>query len=990
MANPLPPTLPILPLPPNTVLYPNLLLSIQLQSRHAIALVRSVVDDAASGSSKLLIACVPLKPTDPIAQEANKLLTGPEPNGTRSEDAEQDSTATSDPSQLKSLRIETDQTTGMSVNSLSDGRPLPEELFDYGTAARIVRLERLAAGGFLAVLEGIARIAIDSTSYPSPPALSPFYSARISLLASATSLPGSHAPLVTRLRTVTLSILSILPGSPTPLPSLFDRKLRQLATRLSLASCLTFLDTLFYSLPLTTATNLSFLDKCRVLSLGDPVDRLEAGIEVLAKVLDSLETSTVGQDKVDESASKRQREYALMQQLLAIKQELDQLANSSGASSTRSVARRNGTEARRSIKASTDEGEEDEGDELAELEHKIHEKSFSDEARRVALREFKRLKKTPPQGAEYGVIRTYIETLLAIPWTTADATPLPLSRDFISDARKKLDEDHYGLTKIKKRLLEWLAVSRLQQDRLAHAQAPAASSLSNSTVAAVSETATSTAVVPYVPPAPSNSIEPSRERNLLKSPILLLHGPPGVGKTSIARSLADAMGRKFVRISLGGVRDEAEIRGHRRTYVGAMPGKLVAALRKAGTSNPVILLDEVDKMGHASHHGDPSAAMLEVLDPEQNWCFEDHYLGMPLDLSQVLFIATANSLETISEPLYDRMEPVELSGYIHDEKLFIARHKLLPKQLAANALDQTLVSIEDSTLLHLIQNYTREAGVRTLERVIGSVCRAKAVEYAEARDRARDSRSEHEQNDFQLAHLVQHGYQPRIETQDLELILGDTKHEQEELGLTGRIGVSTGLAYQGSGNGSILHIETSLMPGSGRFHLTGQLGDVISESARLAFAWVKSHAYELGISDQVREDVFKHVDVHLHLPSGSIKKDGPSAGVAIVVAIVSLMRGVAPKACTAMTGEITLRGDVTPVGGIKEKLLGAHRSGIRRVVLPFGNRKNVYGIDAGLPTRVKDDLEIVWVRTVSEALEATLPALDPDRMGRRSLEMSRL
>ncbi|GAA6025401.1 hypothetical protein JCM11491_005607 [Sporobolomyces phaffii] len=973
MAQQLPPVLPVLPLPRNTVLFPNQLLSIQLQSRHAIALVRSVVNDAASGTSKLIIACVPLKPTDPVVAETNTLFAGHEPNSDEADVQDGADSATSSDTgkvasnrQLQVIKIASDSDAGDAAGTLSDGRPLPEELFEYGTAARIVRLDRLTSGGFLAALEGIARISIDPTSYPSPPALSSFYTAHTSLLPALQPLPASHAALLTRLRALSVSILAVLPGSPTPLAPLFDRKLRLQLARLSASTVPSYLDSLFQCLPAAPSTSLTHHDKCQILAITASVDQIEHGNRVLARVDATLKSTDFKDDKVDTNdASKRQREYALMQQLLAIKQELDQIAASDPKRTSSASTPTRGTRARRAPPLRGDE-DDAEADESIEFEKRIQEKAFSPEARKAATREYKRLKKSPPQGAEYGVIRTYLETLLSIPWTTADATPLPLSRDFIEQARKKLDDDHYGLTKIKQRLLEWLAVLRLQQEQHGAGEARTGSS----TVTASTEeaaTSNSTAIVPLVPLGPT---PPESAQSRSRSPILLFHGPPGVGKTSIARSLADALGRKFVRISLGGVRDEAEIRGHRRTYVGAMPGKLVAALRKAGTSNPVILLDEIDKMGMASHHGDPGAAMLEVLDPEQNWCFEDHYLGIPVDLSQVLFIATANSLETISEPLYDRMEPVELSGYIHDEKLHIARQKLLPKQVVANGLDKSLVSLPDSTLLAMIQHYTREAGVRTLERMIGAVCRAKAVEYSQARDRARtpdaDADAETDANRFVgLGAIISEGYRPEVKPEDLESILGNARHDVDELAPIGKVGVATGLAYQGSGNGGILHIETTLMPGSGRFHLTGQLGEVISESAHLAFAWVKSHAYSLGISTKRDQDVFKHVDLHLHLPAGSVKKDGPSAGVALVVAIVSLMKGVPPQARTAMTGEITLSGDVTPVGGIKEKVLGAHRSGIRTVVLPFGNRKDVYGVHAGLPPVVKEELQFVWDRELS-------------------------
>ncbi|KPV71847.1 uncharacterized protein RHOBADRAFT_39869 [Rhodotorula graminis WP1] len=641
---------------------------------------------------------------------------------------------------------------------------------------------------------------------------------------------------------------------------------------------------------------------------------------------------------------------------MAIRQELEQLAKEEGRPSPLSIigsgaAGGKGPAAagRKALGAPAPAGDADEDeDDLAELERRVAAKSFSPEAKRVAERELKRLKKTPPQGAEHGVIRNYIDTLLSVPWTSTEATPLELSSSFVADARKKLDDDHFGLDKIKKRLIEWLAVLRLQREQHASNIDPSPTSPSETSIAPFDPTAAADST-----PAPASPSASAPTASPYRAPILLLHGPPGTGKTSIARSLAEAMGRKFVRISLGGVRDEAEIRGHRRTYVGAMPGKIVAALRKAGVSNPVVLLDEVDKIGHASHHGDPNAALLEVLDPEQNNSFEDHYLGVPLDLSQVLFIATANSLDTIPEPLYDRMEAIELSGYVHAEKLHIARQSLLPKQLRANALESSQLSMSDAVLLRLVTAYTREAGVRSLERAVGSVCRAKAVELAESDGGEGDS-------------ARKTGYVAEVTEDDLERILGPPRWEDDEDD-GARVGVATGLAYQGSGNGGILHIETTHTPGTGTFSLTGQLGSVISESAHVALAWVKAHAYELGIAADRDSNAFAKLDLHLHLPAGSIKKDGPSAGVALVVAIVSLMRGIPPRAHTAMTGEVTLRGLVTPVGGIKEKILAAHRAGITRAILPLPNKRDV---DADLPAQVRAEVEFIYVRTVDEALDA--------------------
>ncbi|CEQ41778.1 SPOSA6832_03523 [Sporobolomyces salmonicolor] len=1034
MQHSLPDTLPILPLPPNQVLFPQLVISLQLATRHAVALVRSVIkvnsrpvyapkaltnesqsQDAASssstggasGSSALIIGCAPLKPVDALGMSSDDGFNGVKPAGETTNDSQGDDSVSRD-----------DESTAGKDLKRSRKRKDWRNICRRQAAARgHLRIRHRCPHRFLAVLEGLSRISIDPSSYPSP-ALSAFYTARITHLPDPAPLSPSHSALLARLRTASTALLDTL-ESTDPLPPLFDRKLRTLLSRLSPASAATLVDSLVASLPISSTSGITHSDKCAILAVASSIDRVEKGVEILGRANESLKLAKRITERVDKTLNRRQREYVLMQQLLAIKQELDDLSAQDTSSTSRMPVKLGGGTARRT-KLPVEKGmrpvvEDEEEDEVAELGKKVNEKAFSDEARIVALRELKRLKKTPQQGAEYGVIRNYLDTLLSLPWTSADATPLPLSRDFIAQARKKLDEDHYGLTKIKKRLLEWLAVLRLQQEQyeLEHPAplAPHAGSLPSPLAPLTDDSSTSTALVPYAPPSSSSPTLPSSARPpppSSKSPIILLHGPPGVGKTSIARSLAEAMGRKFVRISLGGVRDEAEIRGHRRTYVGAMVGKIVAALRKAGTSNPVILLDEIDKMGHASHHGDPSAAMLEVLDPEQNWCFEDHYLGVPfvffpppsphretelfhcsrpssIDLSAVLFIATANSLDTISDPLYDRMEAVELSGYVHDEKLHIARHKLLPKQLSANSLTPSLVSLSDSTLLHLITRYTREAGVRSLERQLGAVCRAKVVEYAEARDKVLESGTS-----VGVEDVVSKGYKVEVDEAELERILGRPRLEEEETDGELRVGVATGLAYQGSGNGGILHIETTLMPGTGLFHLTGQLGDVISESARLAFAWVRAHAYELGIAPRSDDNVFKNVDVHLHLPAGSIKKDGPSAGVAMVVAMVSLrcghvhgglsfcsrgqtVRSIPPTRGLAMTGEITLRGNVTPVGGIKEKVLAAHRAGITKIVLPLKNRQDV---EADLPASVKDSVEFVFVRTIEDALEASLPQLN--------------
>ena len=434
------------------------------------------------------------------------------------------------------------------------------------------------------------------------------------------------------------------------------------------------------------------------------------------------------------------------------------------------------------------------------------------------------------------------------------------------------------------------------------------------------------------------------QRAVDKSPILLLQGPPGVGKTSLAKSVATSLGRKFHRISLGGVRDEAEIRGHRRTYVAAMPGLIVNGLKKVGVANPVFLLDEIDKVGGSNFHGDPSAAMLEVLDPEQNHTFTDHYVNIPLDLSKVLFIATANTLETIPPPLLDRMETITLSGYTTIEKRHIARQHLIPKQIRTNGLEKGQVELPDNVIDTLATCYTRESGVRNLEREIGSVCRYKAVQYADAKDAGKPEL-----------------YKPHVPLDELEDILGIERFDEEIAEKESRPGIVTGLvAYSTGGQGTIIFIEVADMPGTGRVQLTGKLGDVLKESVEVALSWVKAHSYDLGLTHDPNEDIMKSRSVHVHCPSGAIPKDGPSAGLAHTIALISLFSNKAVPPQIAMTGEISLRGRVMPVGGIKEKLIGAHRAGVKSVLLPEHNRKDVKDV----PVEVKRDLEIVHVRSV--------------------------
>ena len=532
--------------------------------------------------------------------------------------------------------------------------------------------------------------------------------------------------------------------------------------------------------------------------------------------------------------------------------------------------------------------------EINELRAKIEESGMPEEARREALRELDRLSRLPPASAEYGVIRTYLDWLTSLPWNRSTEGEIDIAR-----ARQILDEDHYDLEKIKERILEYLAVRRLRKER------------------------------------GDDEIEPGRE------PILCFVGPPGVGKTSLAQSIARALGRAFTRMSLGGVRDEAEIRGHRRTYIGAMPGRIIQAIRRAGTNDPVFVLDEIDKVG-ADWRGDPSSALLEVLDPEQNNTFRDHYLDVPFDLSKVMFIATANVLETIPPALRDRMEVLTLSGYTDEEKLQIARRYLIPKQFRRHVLDPTEFEFTDEAVREIIQHYTREAGVRNLEREIATVARKLATRIAE-------------------------GHQaPRVITPaEIREFLGKRRYYYEELSeRTSQPGVAIGVGVSPVG-GDIMFIEATRMPGKGQLIITGQLGEVMRESAQAALSLVRARAESYGIDPEF----LKESDIHIHVPAGSTPKDGPSAGITLVTALVSLLTGIPVRDDVAMTGEITLRGQVLPVGGIKEKALAAARAGVRVFILP---KRNELDLDE-LPPALKDHLRFVLVETIDQVLTEALP-----------------
>jgi ATP-dependent Lon protease len=616
------------------------------------------------------------------------------------------------------------------------------------------------------------------------------------------------------------------------------------------------------------------------------LDPLEAKFRRLIEMLQhEVSVRELGQKitaETQERMSKTQRDFFLREQLRSIQREL---------------------------------GEGEDNPEIAQLRQRLEEAHLPEEAAREAERELERLATIPPVSPEYGLIRTYLDWMVSLPWSVLTGGDIDVPR-----AREVLDTDHYDLDKIKDRILEHLAVEKLRRERLEASRA------------------TSDDAVPPLTP----------EDEAARQPILCFVGPPGVGKTSLGQSIARALQRKFIRMSLGGIRDEAEIRGHRRTYIGALPGRIIQSIRRAEARDPVLMLDEIDKVG-ADWRGDPSAALLEVLDPAQNHSFVDNYLGVPFDLSQVLFIATANTLDTIPPPLLDRMEILQLSGYTDDEKLRIAQRYLIPKQLKVNGLTQDELQFDEDSIRRIIRGYTREAGVRALERQISTVCRKVARQIAEGRSEP-----------------------TRIVADRLEEYLGRQHFRDEVAERAERPGVAVGLAWTPTG-GDVLFVEATMMPSHDeRLLLTGMLGDVMRESAQAALSYVRSNAVQLGIDPHV----FENQLIHLHVPAGAIPKDGPSAGVTMVTAVASLATGRRVRSHLAMTGEITLRGKVLPVGGIKEKVLAAHRAGIRTIVLPRDNERDLEDV----PAELRQELTVVAVESAEEVLAH---ALEPGSVARQ-------
>jgi len=721
----------------------------------------------------------------------------------------------------------------VAVSRELEGSPGPDDVHRTGCVLRVVKMLKFPDDSYRLLVQGVTRAQIESFLEDKP-----FLRARVRRVEETGDVRSVEVTALSR------SVAQQFGALVTESPKLAD-ELQALAANIDDPSKLADL----------VASNLeiSVTAKQEVLEERDVPTRLRRVLAEIARAREALKIESEIREKVQSEMGRTQRDYMLRQQLDAIRREL---------------------------------GESEESDaELSRLRERIEAAGMPEEAQKQALRELERLAQMPAAAAEHGVIRTYLEWMVELPWSRQTEDRLD-----VLEARRILDEDHYDLEKVKDRIVEYIAVLSLKRD--------------------------------------------------LKGPILCFAGPPGTGKTSLGRSIARALGREFVRVSLGGVRDEAEIRGHRRTYVGALPGRILQGLRRAKSRNPVFLLDEVDKVG-TDFRGDPSSALLEVLDPEQNSTFSDHYIEVPFDLSQVLFIATANLMDPVPPALRDRMEVIELPGYTEEDKLEIAKRYLLPRQRVANGVENVGFTLDEDALRTIIRSYTREAGVRNLEREIGRVARKTARRVAEE------------------------GLKGPVTVRGSEVqeLLGPIRFEPELAERAGRPGVAVGLAWTPAG-GDILFIESTRMRGKGGLKLTGSLGDVMRESAEAARSWLRTHAKELGVS----EDLFQQSDLHLHVPAGAVPKDGPSAGVAMVTSLASLVTGRPAHPDIAMTGEITLRGKVLPVGGIKEKVLAAKRAGIRRVILPEQNRSDV----AEIPTDLLKGLELEYVGTIHEALAHTL------------------
>jgi len=719
-----------------------------------------------------------------------------------------------------------------------------EDLHEIGTAAMVHKLIKVPDGTLRILVQGLQRIKLDERVQDEPYLVGAF-----SELPDVESDSKELEALARNVQMLFGRIVALVPYLPA--------ELELAAANVDDASALSHL--------VASTMRLKTEEKQQLLEQPDVEQRLRELSLILSRELEVFELGTKIQSQVQSELEKGQREYFLRQQLKAIQQELG-------------------------------EGDPEQA-ELQDLRERVEQAELPEEARKAVDRELGRLERLPSASAEYGVIRTYLDWILSLPWSKTTEDNLDLER-----ARQILDEDHYDLDKVKDRIIESLAVAKLKND--------------------------------------------------VSGSILCFVGPPGVGKTSLGQSIARTLGREFVRVSVGGVRDESEIRGHRRTYIGSMPGTIIRALRDAGSRNPVFLIDEIDKMG-ADWRGDPASAMLEVLDPEQHSTYRDHYLDLPFDLSKVLFITTANQLETIPPPLLDRMDVIQLSGYTEDEKVGIARKYLVPKQLEAHGLDPEKVTLTEGALRTVIREYTREAGVRNLERQIAALARKAARRVAEGKAR---------------------GSTTRIDERRVRSWLGPRRFAGEVRRRTADPGVATGLAVTATG-GDVLFIEASSYPGRGRLRVTGQLGEVMQESAQAALSWVRSHSELLGLDPEW----FAEHDIHVHVPAGAVPKDGPSAGITMVTAIVSLVSGRPVSEQVAMTGEVTLSGQVLGIGGVRDKVLAAQRAGVRRVILPKENEPDL----ADLPTEARKEIEFVLADHVDEVLAAAFDGASPVRAPRR-------
>jgi ATP-dependent Lon protease len=720
--------------------------------------------------------------------------------------------------------------------------PQPSELHEYGTLATVHKVVKMPNQSRFVFTEGTARVRLTNFNQTEP-----FLMAEVEVIADHESQDaGSAASLEALQRNVIGQFQQIVSASPT-----LSDELQTIAANIQEPGRAA--DFIASSLPfLTTA------DKQELLESVDVAVRLEKVNQFLAKEIEVQQLRTKIQTEVQDQVQQSQRDYYLREQLKAIQKELGEV----------------------------DEGQRDND----ELRQKIEAAGMPDDVKKEALKELNRLARMSPMASDSSLVRNYVEWLAALPWARSSGTKVDLNK-----AHEILNDDHYGLKKVKDRILDYLSVLELKPD--------------------------------------------------MKGPILCFVGPPGVGKTSLGRSIARALGRKFQRVSLGGMHDEAEIRGHRRTYVGALPGQIMQSIRRADTNDPVIMLDELDKLGR-DFRGDPAAALLETLDPEQNSTFRDNYLDVPFDLSKVLFICTANMLDPIPEPLLDRMEIIPLQGYTEEEKANIAYKYLIPKQIAANGIPEGVIEFPQEAVRHIVRHYTREAGVRKLEQVLGTVCRKVARRFVEGN-------KEKLILDKEILQEYLGGVQVRVDMEVFER--------------TQRAGVAVGLAWTPAG-GDILFIEANRMKGKGGFTVTGQIGEVMQESMQAALTWVRSNAALVGLE----EDFNSQVDLHIHVPAGAIPKDGPSAGVTMVTTLVSLMTNTPIRPFTAMTGEVTLSGNVLPVGGIKEKFLAARRAGVKHVILPADNRQNV---EEDLTAAQTEGVTIHYASRVEEVLAAALPLL---------------